>query len=292
MADECPYEGCSYNVGDHRPYARKRDGIPSVTQISSMLDNGKSRSFPWAASGLAATEAVHHSERWYRLSTHQANGENCTHDATGFCVACRYLRSMFDREWKAKANLGTHVHHLALQWARGEECEEDETTKPYLDGLERFYHDHRPEWLFLERTLAGLLTSEHGGELRWRGSFDAIVKLPVVGQALIDIKTGGLYPEEQTLQLAGYTMADTITEWRDGKQFDIEPMPAVDAAGCLFLTGDGDYRLVWLPVDTEAIWAFFNLLLLHRWGQRMSAWYKAYKEMDVSETLAVEPSDA
>ena len=287
MSDECPYEGCSYDLGNHRPYARKRNGVPSVTQVAAMLDNGRARSFSWAAAGIAATHAVHHSQEWYRLPT-----ANCNHQPDGFCVACRYLRSQFDREWKAKANLGTHVHHLALQWARGEEAEQDATTKPYLDGLERFYFDYQPEWLFLEHTLAGDVfygTGQHEQCFHYRGSFDFIARTRIAGVVMGDIKTSGLHPQEQTLQLAGYASADWITDWLDGQEIQITRMPDLDAAGCLFLTGDGDYRMVWLPVDSPAVGAFGDLVRLHHWSRRMDAWYKAYKEMEVdAEALAVE----
>ena len=292
MAEEkCPHEGCDY-VDNHRPYARKRDGIPSVTEISSMLDLGKSRSFPWSAATAAATEAVHHSDRWFRFSTRQRDGEECTHKPTGFCTACRYLRSTFDREWKHKRDLGTHVHHLALQWAKGEDVEEDEESKPYLDGLEKFYEEMQPEWLHLESTVAGSLAAGER-ELFWRGSFDAVCRMTAVGTALIDIKTGGLYPTEQTIQLAGYVMAENLTEWDDGKEIIVGPMPAVDAAGCLFLTGDGDYRLVWLPVNSEAMFAFFELLKLRQFTKHMDGWYKAYKELEAAlESMPMEAFDA
>ena len=64
-ADTCKYPGCGADTG-HRPYARKRDA-PSASAIAEMLDDGKGRSFAWAASLIAATEAVHNPGAWSGL---------------------------------------------------------------------------------------------------------------------------------------------------------------------------------------------------------------------------------
>ena len=276
----CPHPDCGYDEAGRRPYANKRDGIPTVSGIASLLDAGKARSFPWAASGVAATQAVHHTEAWWNLPT-----AGCTHEPGGFCEACAFIRSQFDREWTAKADLGTHVHHLALSWALGEDVDEDEISRPYLDALERFYQDFQPRWVHLERTVLGTV-----GGLKYRGTFDAIVDLVDACRALIDIKTGGVWPVEQTIQLAGYKRADWITRWEDGKEILEEKMPKVEDCGCLFLNGDGTYQMLWLPTDPTARVAFDQLLSLHYWQRQTTRWYREFLRRQ--ESLEEEMLDA
>lgn len=115
----CPYDGCSFDISGDRPYAYKRDGVPSCSAIAELLDDGKARSFAWSASAIAAALSVHDAGRWASMAT-----EPCDHDAKAYCDACAFIRSEFDRIWKTKAALGTHVHHLACSWAEGEEVDQ------------------------------------------------------------------------------------------------------------------------------------------------------------------------
>lgn len=269
----CKYPGCTVDL-DARPYARKRDGVPSASTVAELLDDGKSRGFAWSASLIAATEAVHHPDNWAGLIS-----EDCTHEKSGLCKACIYLRSQHDREWSAKANLGTHVHHMALSWASGEAVDEDETTGPYLDALAAFYEAHTPSWQHLERTI---LYSEPRSHM-YRGSFDWVAKLdcPICGPGkrctwLGDIKTGGYYPTSQTLQLAGYRYAQHLTDWTGGKETITGPMPKAAHAGVLLLGSGGGYHLVELPANGDAHSMFLRLVDLYRFGAEMKRWAREH----------------
>lgn len=272
MTTVCGYPGCNYDDSGHRPYARKRDGIPSVTTLSSMLDTGKARSFGWAASTIAAKLAVHQAEQWANLGT-----EACNHDTKNFCPACRYLRSAHDRAWKTKANLGSHIHHCALQWAAGEDVDEDETTKPYLDALERFHVEHRPTFQHLEFTVL----YDTNGHQTYRGQSDFIAGITVNGQrkrGLVDIKTGGFYPTEQTLQLSAYRYATWLTRWFGTTEKKVGHMPQVDFVGVLMLGADGGFRLIELPADKAAHSQLLRLRDVWSFTKDMERWEKDRKE--------------
>ena len=278
----CKYPLCGAEL-DHRPYSRARDGIPSASTIAELLDDGKARSFAWSASLIAAATAVHQPDSYQGLigvMTDLAvkNGFNeCTHTKDGLCKACAFLRSEFDRQWKAKADLGTHIHHLALSWAQGQEVDEDPVTRPYLDALERFYQDCKPEFHLLESTI---LYDKTPG-LSYRGQFDFIATLNRDGErrkGLWDIKTGSFYPVSQTLQLAGYRGATWITDWSSGKEVKAGPMPAVAEAGVLLLQPDGEYRLIALPADGDAHGAFLRCRDLFRWSREVQRWAKELEQ--------------
>jgi hypothetical protein len=258
---------CGLETGA-RPYSRKRD-LPSVTTVTGLIDGGKSRSFGWAAAGIAATTAVHRAEEWINLGT-----EGCTHDKTGFCPACRYIRSRFDEEWRTKANLGTHVHHLALSWASGEPADVDDASAPYMDALEAFYTDCQPNFELLEATVVYDQPRSHG----YRGQFDFIATLTRSGERrrmLVDIKTGSFHPVEQTLQLAAYRGAQHLTDWSSGSEVKTGRMPPVAEAGVLLLQPDGNYRLIDLPANGDAHAVFLRLVDAHRWTRDITKWAKA-----------------
>ena len=271
----CGYPGCDWN-GLHRPYARA--GLPSVTEIAELLDDGKARSFAWSASLIAAATAVHAPDTYQGLigvMTDKAakhGFEECTQTKDGLCKACAFLRSEFDRRWKAKADLGTHVHHLALSWAKGEDVDEDPVTRPYLDALEKFYLDCQPEFSHLETTILYDRSPSHS----YRGQFDFIATLTrdegERRKGLWDIKTGSFYPVSQTLQLSGLRYSNWVTDWTDGQEVTVEKMPPVLEAGVLLLQADGTYRLIALPADGEAHSSFLRLRDLHRWSRQVKKW--------------------
>ena len=266
---------CGHDLSGHRPYAYKQDGIPSSTGIASLLDGGKSMSFAWAAAAIGARHAVHPVEALDRLSI-----DGCHLRANEYCERCTYLRSRFNAEWTAKAELGTHVHHMALSRASGDELVDDPISAPYVDALERFYEDCRPEWEQLERAIE---YSEPGHE--YRGQFDGLGLLNFHegrGRFLIDVKTGKLHFAEATLQVASYRFAHFMTTWEGKHVVDREPMPEVDGAAILWLRDDGCYRLIELPTNREAFDQFLNLRELWPWERQMKKLQKQWERADLS----------
>jgi hypothetical protein len=269
---------CGHDLSGHRPYAYKRDGIPSVSAVSGLLDGGKSGSFGWVASTICSRYAVHGS------GLEQFSTDNCDHDAKQYCERCAFLRSRFDAEWGAKADLGTHVHHMALSWASKEPLLDDAVSAPYIDALAKFYEDHQPEWEHLERTVEG---TQDGHE--YRGQFDAIGTFLWNGErrmGLIDFKTSkSVYFTEDTAQLAAYRYADALTTWEDKAVISREPMPEVEFTAILWLRPDGEYRFVEMLSDREAFGQFLKLRELWGWQRDLSKAEKAWAKDDAEKEL-------
>lgn len=243
--------------------------MPSVTTVLGLLDDGKSNTFPWASAGIAAVQAVHYPESWTELGT---NG--CTHDKTGFCPACKFLRSEFDRRWKAKATLGTHVHHLCESMAQGDEVDQDDVVEPYLDAFESFLVACQPKWLHQERTIR-----YDDGALSFRGQVDGIADLidpatGTLGRWMLDLKSGHYSPKTQALQLSAYRHATTLTRWDDDGEHEDGRMPAVEHAGVVLLDDGAGWYLKELPTGPEVFDQFLHLRSLHNWSREMDQWDK------------------
>lgn len=266
MVSDCSYPSCEWQ-GVHRAYARKRDGIPSVSTVAGLADD-KASGMAWAASGIAASYAIHHHRDWYADYS-----DDCTEDKYGYCKACRKVRGEFDRQWKQKAALGTHVHHLVADLAAGREIEVDDTVAPYLDAYDKFVVEHWPSYFLLESTV------RCNGDLAYRGTVDAGADLTVEGVRepwLIDYKSGSLHAFSQTLQLAGYRYADDLTKWVDGEeQYDRKMMP-VKKCGVVLLKPDGEFELVELPAGPAAYSAFMKLRAVYDFRRSIEEWEKAH----------------
>lgn len=270
----CPWPGCEV-AQQRRPYATKNDGIPSVTTVIDVLDDHRSRSFGWAASAIAARVAVHEGDSWIDMDR-----ANCHPETKDFCVACRFIRSQFDRDWRTKADLGTHCHHIAESWATGAEAEVDDASAPYVDALEKFYVEHAPEFLFTEQTVSYGQDKPDQRSHRFRGTFDAIAWLSVGRERdrwLLDWKTSsGVYPAAYTMQMAAYKGATALTDWSEGSENIIGKMPRVDHCGVVWLRADGEFRLVELPVDGNSFGHFLRVIDLYHYQRRMDAWTRAH----------------
>jgi hypothetical protein len=297
----CGYPGCDVDTAA-RPYARKR--IPSVTTVIDGANLGdKARKFSWAAGERSAVAAVHYTQDWWDKANTLAGDKPCHQDHNicavcdekkmtahkegargrwlgpdghqfepGLCDACTYLRTRFHYDTKRKADLGGHLHHLALSWAQGDDIVTDEVTDPYLDGLETWYGHYQPKWLGLERTVYYDV-----GQREYVGSFDALGELNCgcdLNSAprclyLLDIKTGqGQWDLEWSLQLSGYRYAQSLTEWRDGTQFVTAKMPLVAHTAVLWLHDTGQAELVPVPTDAETFNQFLRLVDLYRWEKQ------------------------
>lgn len=223
----------------------------------------KSTGMAWAAAGITASQALHHTPTSILLD----NSQKCTEASGGFCRFCLQLRSEFDRRWKAKAALGNHVHHLIADIAEGNSvASADPAVDAYLLAWDRFVLTHSPTWVLLERTV------RCNRLLPYRGTFDAIADLTVGGVRepwLVDWKTGRFHPFSQTLQLAGYRYADDITNWVDGQEHFDRKMPPVKHCGVVMLQPDGEFKLIELPAGPEAYGAFMKLRAVYNFRKKI-----------------------
>ena len=184
-----------------------------------------------------------------------------------------------------RQHLGSHLHHLALSWALGEDITTDPVVDPYIDGLEGFYELYHPTWEGLEQTVY-----MHNSVREYVGTFDALAVLecPIHSGTqcrwLLDIKTGsGRWDKEWSLQLSAYRYANEVTEWRDGKQYAKSAMPMVAHTGVIWLHDTGEAELVEVVTSAEEWNQFQRLLDVWNWSHRVDA--KAKKEQKEKEAV-------
>jgi hypothetical protein len=156
--------------------------------------------------------------------------------------------------WKirdAAADRGTLVHALAEAIA----LDQTPTVPPELEGYVRAYEnwvaDFQVEYVAAE-------ASVYSREIGYAGTLDAIVRVPSLGQILVDFKTGkDVYPEA-ALQLTAYRWADFIG-MPDGSEVY---MPDIDGSYVLHLM-DGKYHFVSVK-DDRARW--LSVVDLFHWS--------------------------
>lgn len=198
------------------------DGEPT-SGVTWVLDKGvpKPALVGWAAN----TTADYATDHWDELADLRPSERN---------AALR--RARWD-EKDAAARRGSEVHALAERYIAGESIEPPEELVGHVDAYIDFVETWRPTELLTEAIVGNRL-------YRYMGTLDMVAGLIDGKVWLLDWKTGGkgIYPEH-ALQLAAYRRADFYID-PDGNE---QPMPKVDAAGCVWLRADG-YDLV--PLDT------------------------------------------
>jgi hypothetical protein len=319
----CEYKPCGKYLGS-RPY---KGLIESSTELIKLLNfDNRDRSFGWSGAEAAAVIGIHHTDLWWNMATTVA-GQPCTQDhhlcahcrqrdrdhplpddphkfLSGLCPACRYLRSEHDRRWKAKAAIGEHVHHLAAEWARGEDVESDEVSDPFLDGLEDWYKTYEPTFIEVEQTVY-----YKAGPREYVGTFDLLAEhnctCPLADErcrclSLMDIKTGDFKADKDwLLQLSSYRYAQKLTRWDEGKQTVLRAMPTVSHTYVLWLRPTGLAQMVEVHTTNETFNTFLRLIDLHTWEKgvekdlKEQAEAKAMDEfMTAVETMTEEDANA
>ncbi|MDR3633819.1 MAG: hypothetical protein P4L84_08280, partial [Isosphaeraceae bacterium] len=118
----------------------------------------------------------------------------------GDAAAVAWLKTIPDFQRGTAADIGTRVHQLAEQLARGAEPEVTEVEAPYVRAYRSFLATYQPRFLAVEEMVASL---KH----RYAGTLDAVAIID--GETwLLDVKTGAGVYGETGLQLAGYNFAD------------------------------------------------------------------------------------
>lgn len=253
----------TYNDASHQLRLNGKP-IPTSTGISGMLDKP---GLPWGAAGETALFAIHHQDEWIGLDPE---------------AAYERLRKHHRGVWNDKANRGTRVHDLAMEWANGREVECPEDCTPYLDALERFYGDVDPIWVAVERNILSLTPG-----LEYGGKFDYI-RSTSDGLALGDLKTGRRYPIETTMQVASYANAQHLATYDKNKLVALDPMPKIDACEVLYLHDDGTFELLPLPVTPAVFENFLALRGVWSWQREMDAWLKKHPEPDRQELIVMD----
>ncbi len=216
--------------------------LPSVTTVLGTID----KSGPlvgWAKRETAAC-AVRNLDVLARMR-----------ESGGDAAAVTWLKSIPDYQRDSAADIGTRVHRLVEQFARGELPEPTAEEAPYTDAYRGFLATYNPRFLALEEMVASL---RHG----YAGTLDAIA---VIGGEtwLLDVKTGaGLYPET-ALQLAAYGAAEFIGRPGSPNRFRL---PRATRFGVVHVRPDAA-RLVEFRVDRGTFAAFLEARRLYAWQQ-------------------------
>src|SRR5664280_195191 len=169
--------------------------------------------------------------------------------------AARWLATIPDYQRDAAADIGTRIHRLVEQLARGAEPDVTAEEAPFVDGYRRFLAAFRPRFLAVEEMVCSL---RH----RYAGTLDAIA---IIGGEtwILDVKTGsGIYPET-ALQLAGYANADFIGRPGTPRRFRL---PRASRFGVIHVRPEGA-RLVEYHVDRGTFAAFLEARRLYEWQQ-------------------------
>jgi hypothetical protein len=169
--------------------------------------------------------------------------------------AARWLATIPGYQRDSAADIGTRIHRLVEQLARGTEPEVTAEEAPFVDGYRRFLAAYQPRFLALEEMVASL---RH----RYAGTLDAIA---VIGGEtwILDVKTGsGIYPET-ALQLAGYANADFIGRPGTPRRFRL---PRATRFGVIHVRPEGA-RLVEYHVGRDTYAAFLEARRLYAWQQ-------------------------
>lgn len=197
-----------------------------------------------------------------------------------------WLRRQFDVQWKEKRDRGSSIHNHALDWANGRPVVVQPDEEPYLDALERFTNEHKPDWVLLET----VVISGAEADRDYGGRLDFIADLGSV-TVLGDIKTGGKHLEGPTLQLAAYACAEGTAEYAEnGDLTGATPLPPIDARCALFLEATGEYDLIQLDDDPAVFDAFLHARSLYEWRMRsFNPWERAFnKARKIEESNATE----
>jgi hypothetical protein len=169
--------------------------------------------------------------------------------------AARWLATIPGYQRDTAADIGTRIHRLVEQLARGTEPEVTAEEAPFVDGYRRFLAAFRPRFLAVEEMVASL---RH----RYAGTLDAIAVMG--GQTwILDVKTGsGIYPET-ALQLAAYASADFIGRPGTPRRFRL---PRASRFGVVHVRPEGA-RLIEYRVDRGTVAAFLEARRLYAWRQ-------------------------
>ena len=161
---------------------------------------------------------------------------------------------------RAAGDRGREVHALLHRYVLNEPVEPPEDLAGHFDAGCRFVDEWRLREVAIEVAVFHRPAPEVGRPHPYAGRFDLLGHLVDGRLWLLDFKTSlkGVYPE-YALQLAAYRYADfyVLDGQVDAAGLAVEhPMPAVDAAGVIWLRDDGSYELVPITADYRALEAF------------------------------------
>ncbi len=224
--------------------------VPGVTTVLGIIDKP---GLKWGASRIAAEFTLANAGRVRSIAKkHRATLSNARgagesvrtkHDlaanGSDADVFLHYARGEFDRQWRARADLGTRIHAHAERRARGESAPQQADEEPYLDALDQFYDAYAPAFSMIECLV---LNEQH----RYGGRFDAIMTInarPYDGSDRItvlgDWKTGSPRPVDVALQTVAYMHARPGRYDSTGALTGFMDLPPLDGCRAIYLQPSG-----------------------------------------------------
>jgi hypothetical protein len=181
-------------------------------------------------------------------------------------AAVKWIASLPDYQRDQAADLGSSVHTMAEQIARGGDLTVGELEAPYIEAYRDFLEREKPTGVRVERMVFNFAVG-------YAGTLDLLARIrSAPGTSLLDIKTGnsagGVWPETR-LQLAAYRYAEFVGVPGDRKKY---PMPEINQVFVLHLRPDRyaeGWRLVEYPVDEADFEAFGHALAIYRWKKSL-----------------------
>ena len=176
-----------------------------------------------------------------------------------------WLRMEAERRWKAKADLGSRVHAHVYDLSMGRDVDALDDELPYIAAWARYVEENAVE--FVPECTERVVVHPHPlgeDELEYGGRDDLFAVHhagPFEGEIIGDYKTGGKYPTQVTLQLAGYRYGYGFATYDErGMLTDhYDELPVVKHALSIYLHDDETYEAWKAPADERAWHTFLEL---------------------------------
>lgn len=155
-----------------------------------------------------------------------------------------------------KANFGNAVHRIIAEWLDHPTLEITNVSTDhinYLTGAIAFLNEHASRVIHVETTV-------YNRTYEYAGTVDLIAKMKTGELAVIDWKTGGIYPT-YALQLVAYMNAERIATV-DGR---LSQLPRLSVGYAVQLPGDGTYKAHRVNPTPRAFRTFIALRSLQKW---------------------------
>jgi hypothetical protein len=179
--------------------------------------------------------------------------------------AIQWLSGIPDYIRDTAGDLGTRVHILAEQIARGADPEMTDEERQFVTGYRNFLADYQPVFESLE----GMVYSEEHG---YGGTYDAIARIGAK-RYLLDYKTSRTVQAKTAIQLAGYAMADFVGRPNDPRKYGARKLglDAFDGFAVLHIRPEQyerGYRLIEFRVGPLEWAAFLRAKALSEWRKQ------------------------
>ena len=207
--------------------------VPRVTAIIGALG---SKVYENLAAKQVATKAVK-DDAWRSLPDDQA------------------IEFLEQSRWD-KANFGRDVHRVIAEWLDEPTLEIDNVHLDhlnYLTGAIAFLSHHVSRIIHVEKTL-------YNRQYEYAGTADLIAKMKDGTLAVIDWKTGNVYPEH-ALQLVAYMNCEHVA----GVDGHLGKLPPVTKGYVVQLPGDGTYKAHEFEPTPRAFRTFIALRSIQKW---------------------------